>query len=215
MLGTQKMTYDLIPGVFSYFPLQLGNGEYTVKIYEEVAGTGKYMTIYNEDVDVYIPDERLIYTASITNIYWTREMAAIVFAYDRTKDASYEWEMVARLYRYIVENYRYNYDKMDQVQGLSPEYIPDVEIIFHDKKLICYDYSVLFASMLRSLEIPVKLVTGYSTQVDGYHAWNEVFNPETGKWVVMDLTADAAYHVWGMDYEMEKDPANYDIVYIY
>ncbi|MFO7611870.1 MAG: transglutaminase-like domain-containing protein [Clostridia bacterium] len=204
-LDGTTMTYDLLPGKVSYFPLQLGNGEYTFKIYQEINNSGKYTTVHSEKINVYIPDELMIYKASIVNIYWTPEMAAIVFAYDRTSATKYEWDMVREIYQYIVERYRYDYEKLAKIQNLDPGYIPNVVIVFKDLKLICYDYSVLFASMLRSLDIPARMVTGYAAGMDGYHSWNEVYNLDTGRWVVMDLTHDAAFFEWGKTYEMEKD----------
>ncbi|MGI6627015.1 MAG: transglutaminase-like domain-containing protein [Bacillota bacterium] len=49
-------------------------------------------------------------------------------------------------------------------------------------KGICFDYSSLLASMLRSLDVPTKLVTGYVAPDYLYHAWNEVYIEGTG-WV--------------------------------
>ena len=43
-------------------------------------------------------------------------------------------------------------------------------------------YSSLLASMLRSLDVPTKLVTGYVAPDYLYHAWNEVYIEGTG-WV--------------------------------
>ncbi|MFF2634397.1 transglutaminase domain-containing protein, partial [Microbacterium sp. NPDC058021] len=43
--------------------------------------------------------------------------------------------------------------------------------------------------MMRSLDIPTKLVMGDSAYVDEYHAWNEVFL--NGKWVIIDTTVDS------------------------
>ena len=54
--------------------------------------------------------------------------------------------------------------------------------------------------MLRSEAIPTKLVTGYSSNLSAFHAWNEVYTKETGwialngiyfdgeKWRLMDST---------------------------
>ena len=50
---------------------------------------------------------------------------------------------------------------------MDPGYIPNIEVVFYDEKLICHDYAVFFASMLRSLDIPAKLIKGYSKYVLG------------------------------------------------
>jgi len=209
------MWYDILPNRLTYYPLQLGNGIYKVRVVKEINNTGKYSVVFSKNVAVDIPDDRVIYTNSIAEIFWTPTMAAIVFAYDRTQGESYDWDMVVSLYEYMVQSYGYDYDKIARVTGMVPGYIPSIEVVFYDRKLICYDYSVLFAGMLRSLDIPVKLVKGYSTYVEGYHAWNEVYNPNTGEWVVMDLTVDSSYYSWDVEYEMIKDPDDYTAKYVY
>ena len=88
----------------------------------------------------------------------------------------------------IIKNYIYDYNKAATVK---PGYMPDIEKIYESKSGICYDYSVLFASMLRSQGIPAKVVKGSSTLVNEYHAWNEVFID--GNWIIVDTTVDAAY----------------------
>jgi transglutaminase-like putative cysteine protease len=190
-------------------PLQFGNGNYKVRVAKEINNTGSYGVVFSKEINVSVNDSLMVYKASITEVFWTEEMAAIVFAYERTSDASYEWDMVVSIYEYIVKQYRYDYEKINSIVGMRPGYIPDIEVVFYDRRIICHDYSVLFASMLRSLDIPCKLIKGYCENTEGYHAWNEVYNPDTGKWVVMDLTYDAAYDDWGYDYEMEKNPDIY------
>ncbi len=76
-------------------------------------------------------------------------MAAIVFANNRTKSQTYQWDMVVELYKYMVTQYRYDYDKVPIVIAMNPGYIPNIEVVFFDEKLICHDYSVLFAILLR------------------------------------------------------------------
>ena len=92
------------------------------------------------------------------------------------------------IYNYVIKNYSYDYNKAATVK---PGYMPDIEKIYESKSGICYDYSVLFASMLRSQGIPAKVVKGSSTLVNEYHAWNEVFID--GNWIIVDTTVDAAY----------------------
>lgn len=44
--------------------------------------------------------------------------------------------------------------------------------------------------MLRSVDVPAKLVMGNTSYVTQYHAWNEVLMD--GKWVTIDTTVDAS-----------------------
>jgi transglutaminase/protease-like cytokinesis protein 3 len=57
------------------------------------------------------------------------------------------------------------------------------------------------------------LVKGYSTHVDGYHAWNEILI--NGEWVVVDTTVDAAYNKANMKFNFSKTKSDYTKVYEY
>lgn len=72
---------------------------------------------------------------------------------------------------------------------------------------ICYDYSALFAGMLRSLGIPTKLVKGYKNDMREYHAWNEVLVGEN--WVIIDTTYDAALNSQKNKPNMYKSTSEY------
>lgn len=208
-LGTQNIWYEIYPKKAGYYPLNLGNGTYKIRAAKEISNTGSYGVFFSKTFEVNLSNDVLVYKASITEVFWTDQMAAIIFAYERTIGDSYKWDMVVEIYEYMVKQYRYDHDKVAVVIGMKPGYIPDIEVVFFDEKIICHDYAVLFAAMLRSLDVPVKLIKGYTENTKGYHAWNEVFNPDTGKWVVVDLTYDASYDEWGLDYKMEKNPDIY------
>jgi transglutaminase-like putative cysteine protease len=113
-------------------------------------------------------------------------------------------------YDFIVQNILYDFDK---ISTLTSDYIPIPDKTLLALKGICYDYSSLFAAMKRSEGVPIKLVKGYSTLVDGYHAWNEVFID--GKWIVVDTTVDAAYYKGKVKFSFSKDVADYTKVYEY
>ena len=59
-------------------------------------------------------------------------------------------------------------------------YLPDLDEVLASGKGICFDYAALMAGMLRSQDIPCKLVVGYADTA--YHAWISVWSPETG-WI--------------------------------
>ena len=65
--------------------------------------------------------------------------------------------------------------------------------MYKDKDGICYDFSVVFAAMLRTQGIETKLIKGYSTKVDGYHAWNQIYDSEKEEWYTVDSTYDICY----------------------
>ncbi|WP_436756450.1 transglutaminase-like domain-containing protein, partial [Streptomyces sp. URMC 124] len=67
------------------------------------------------------------------------------------------------IHEYIVDTIRY--DKALASSELT-DYLPDIDRTLSGKKGMCYDYASLFASMLRSVDIPTKLVMGTTDYVD-------------------------------------------------
>ena len=65
--------------------------------------------------------------------------------------------------------------------------------------------------MLRSIGIPTKLVKGYKNDIDGYHAWNEVYISEKG-WVIVDTTYDSIYLENGTSINPVKNIKDYNKV---
>ena len=96
------------------------------------------------------------------------------------------------VYRYMTRNFRYDFELRDAVLSQTvTKHTPDTQRILNDRKGICCDLAVLYAAMLESQKIEVKIVKGYR---DGaYHAWNSVFDEETGKWMQVDVTSDLWY----------------------
>ncbi len=207
--GSEQYYYDYFGPEKEYYPLQFGNGEYKVSILENISGT-RYRVVHSKSVNVNSASDNIVYLQSVQNVSWTSDMKAIAKALELTEGLSDAKEKVKAIYRYIINSIDYDYQKIDK---LDSWYVPDIEQVYQDKKGICYDYSSLFASMLRSQGIPVKLVKGYSENVEGYHAWNEVFIDE--KWVTVDTTYDAIMKGYGEQPQMEKDKSEYQTVRVY
>lgn len=208
----KKVTYDLKnDGTTENFPLQMGDGEYKVSVLENIAGT-KYKFISSEQVSLSLNNDNQVYLASVQNINWNYEMAAIKKAAELTKGLKTDTEKIGAIYQYLISNVTYDYDKLATLRN---DYVPNIDNIIASGKGICYDYSSVFAAMLRSQGIPAKLVKGYTPSVNGYHAWNEIYNSETGKWTVVDTTYDAEMKSSKMKYSMEKSTAKYSKVYEY
>ena len=66
----------------------------------------------------------------------------------------------------------------------------------------------LFAAMLRSVGVPTKLIKGESSNVEGYHAWNEVYI--NGKWRIVDTSYDSQLKAGG--YSISKYKSSKDIL---
>lgn len=219
--GDDKYYYNLDSSEeYVAFPLQFGDGDYTIKILENTSGSSYRRVLYKK-VAVDIEDEVAVFLQSNQQVTWDVENEAIVLAEELVQEAYEvknedvddeedfealtEDEIIEVLYTYVIENIAYDYDK---IETLSYDYIPEIDQVLEDGDGICYDYSVLFASMLRSQGIPAKLIKGYTSLTDAYHAWNQVYIDE--EWVVIDTTFDAYYLANDTDFEMVKDSDDYE-----
>ncbi len=199
-----RYVYHLRPGVKERFPLQLGNGKYLVTVLEQVEGN-MYHPLYRESFTVELAGEQVVYLQPIQNIPWDKAASVVARARELAGGAGSEKEQVRLIYDFLVQNMTYDYEKLD---SLSPGYLPDVEETLKTGRGTCYDFSSLFAAMLRSQGIPTKLVMGYARGVNGYHAWNEVYLE--GQWQVIDVTSDIQLAAAGLPYSMFKERSAFE-----
>lgn len=218
--GDDKYIYNLANNEhYINFPLQLGDGNYSVKIYENTTGTS-YKKVYSETQYVDIKDLNQVYINSIQEVNWNEEDEAIIFAQELLNEALKEKklatnnedvtltdkEIIEVVYNYIIENIVYDYGK---INNLEYNYIPDIDEVLENGSGICYDYAALLSAMLRSQGIPTKLIKGYSATTSVYHAWNEVYLANEERWIIIDTTYDAYMHHNGLDFGFEKASENY------
>jgi transglutaminase-like putative cysteine protease len=209
--STDTYDYDVKTNAKFSVPLQLGNGEYTVRVLENITGTS-YRIIEQKvfNVTVTTPNDMFLTASPIVN--YSADMTAIK-EYDKILLGD-ENKRTTTLYERVVNDYTYDNDKAAAITaGQLAGYIPVIDDVYKAKKAICYDYSAMMAGVLRDQGIPTKLVMGYSSEINGYHAWNEIF--VGGKWVVVDTTYDSAYAHAGRTYTMAKDSKNFQIVKVY
>jgi len=205
-----RYTYNLAgDGSLETFPLQSGNGEYTVSIMENTEGN-KYRYVLTEKISVNAKNENSPYLGSVQMINWNSNMAAIKKAQQLTSGVSDDETKVKKIYNFVVSNIRYDHDKLD---NLPSTYIPNIEKIYSSKSGICYDFASLTAAMLRSVGVPTKLVMGYADGVNGYHAWNEVY--VGGKWILIDTSYDSQMRENGASYSMKKNKGSYQAKKVY
>ncbi|QZY57535.1 transglutaminase-like domain-containing protein [Crassaminicella profunda] len=193
------------------FPLQLGNGEYTVAVLEKVQGK-KYKLIASEKITLQLKNSNNIFLNSVQMIDWNPNMDVIKKARILIKDAKNDKEKVAAIYNYIINNINYDEAKAKKV---STNYLPSIENTFKTSKGICYDYASLFAAMLRSVNVPTKLVMGRTSNVPTYHAWNQVYLKDTNEWVTIDTVYDACLLKNNSPYTMIKSKNKYTVEKIY
>ncbi|HHT97083.1 MAG TPA: transglutaminase domain-containing protein [Clostridiales bacterium] len=207
--GENYYDYDLVSG--DTFALQLGNGKYTVMILENIEGRS-YKNVYKEELTLKLKDENDIYLQSIQNINWDKDMKVIKTAKSLTKRVKTDEEKIKIIYNYIIKKIKYDNKKAVSVKST---YIPSIEAIAESKKGICYDYASLYASMLRSVGVPTKLVMGNNINLDVYHAWNEVYIAKTDEWITVDTTFDSANYKNKPSKNIEKNSKDYKVKCFY
>ena len=189
------------------FLLQMGSGDYTVSILKNIE---KNKHIFQEMIDfsVKLENERLPFLQSAVPVIWDKSTETVKFTAELTAKLKSDEEKAKAVYTYIIKNISYDYEK---IKKLGTDYMPDADQILEEGRGICYDYAVLYASMLRSIGIPTKLVKGYKNDIDGYHAWNEVYISEKG-WVIVDTTYDSIYLENGTSINPVKNIKDYNKV---
>jgi hypothetical protein len=169
-------TYD-VNSSEDKFPLQMGKGKYKIKIFKNIK-EDIYRLTYMQNIIV--ENNENIFLQSIQNINWDNNMSAIQKAHEINNRFSIN-DTIDKIY-YMILNMDYDLEKAKNVQY---GYIPNIEETYIQRKGICYDKASLFAAMLRSINIPTKMVTGYYDN-GSYHAWNEVYI--NNKWIIVDTT---------------------------
>lgn len=202
--GSVNYFYDLNED--SVVPLQMGNGDYVVSILENTTGN-KYRIVKRENVKVKLTNEQSVYLQSVQHINWNEDMEIIKKAKELTLNAKNDQEKLSAVYDYVVSNIKYDYKKYST---LSSGYIPSIEDVNKEGKGICYDYAVLTAAMLRSIDVPTKLIMGYKTGLSVYHAWNQVYIDD--QWVTVDTTLDAPQVQGNRAPSIGKDSTLYSVL---
>ncbi|MBP2033660.1 hypothetical protein J2Z42_002367 [Clostridium algifaecis] len=99
-------------------------------------------------------------------------------------------EKAQMLYNWIGTNISYDHDKANKVLNNDFNVRSGAISAFETRKGICFDYSCLYVAMARTNNIKVRLVTGEGFNGISWvsHAWNQVYIPESGKWINVDTT---------------------------
>lgn len=204
-------------------PLTAGNGTYQVSVLKNIKDN-QYSPLMSSEVELELEDSKSAYLTSNDMLCWNKKNAAIKKANKITKKYKSQENKIKALYKYLVKNYDYDYDKYKQnTSGNLAYYTPDISKTYKSKKGICYDMSALTASMMRSVGIHTKMVTGYpnSKYYNGsqYHAWNKIYLKKTKKWFNMDVTCDMCLYDQGVKFKklsMKKKATEYsNIKYVW
>ncbi len=202
-LGENAVYYNIRPGQMIKVPMQMGSGTYRIELYQNISGTD-YARLYSRDLTVALENENDVYLSSSQIVNFENSVGSMGLAAKLTQNARSDMDKLDAIYRYVVGNITYDYDEVNRI---DPAYIPDIDTVLYGKKGICYDYAAVMASLLREAGIPAKLLMGYRSDAESYHAWNQALI--NGRWITLDATWDSVLRQNGQPYTMEKDAGLY------
>ena len=183
-------TYDLnARNTYEVFPFTEGNGTYSIKIFENVSGN-QYAQVMSQNISVSLADEFAPFLTPNQYVNFSNGSAAVNKGAELAASAADAIGVVTNVYNYVINNITYDTAKAASVQS---GYLPNVDQVLAQKTGICFDYAALMTAMLRSQDIPTKLVIGYSGGL--YHAWVNVYIDNIG-WVDNFIYFDG--HNWSL-----------------
>ncbi|MEF9983416.1 MAG: transglutaminase-like domain-containing protein [Oscillospiraceae bacterium] len=168
-------TYTLNGG-WEVFPLTGGNGSYTINIYENISGN-EYSTALSAEISVNLENEFLPYLYPNQYVNFNKDTKLIKKGEELAEKSSSDLELVEKVYNYVIDTLEYDYEKAENVKS---GYTPKVDEIIELKKGICFDYSAIIATILRTQSIPTKMEFGYAGEI--YHAWISIYIKDKG-WI--------------------------------
>lgn len=210
--GVGNIAYDFTKvGEYETFPFDQGSGTYLIKVLENKSGNTYAITL-SMNVEVQLENEQIAFLYPNQIIDYTADSKAIQKAFELTKNDDTVLKRIATLYNYVVDNITYDSNKAEEVQDIYV--LPIIDETLESGTGICFDYAALLTAMLRSQNIPTRLITG-NTTIE-YHAWIEVYiegkgwiNPEillnSKEWSRMDPTFDSS----DVDYQDEYENKYY------
>ena len=189
-------TYDLnSDGEYELFPLQLGDGIYEISLYENIAEK-KYASAGKIDIEVrqnrgdaafLVPSQYLNYTKA-------SEAVAMADSICSGMSGKQAWQAVCD---FMVQSFVYDYIKAMTVQ---PGMLPDIDGSFEKRMGVCQDLSAIMGAMLRTQQIPSRLIIGFAD--DQYHAWTQTM--VDGEDLFFDPTAALSAINKIKEYSMER-----------
>ena len=207
-------------GQFDTFPLSDGKGNYSIGLYQNTSGT-QYATILTADVSAQLTDEFAPLLRPNQYVNFSEGSAVVAKAAELCQGAADNLDKVSRVYNFVIGHLTYDKAKAQNVQS---GYLPDVDAILASGKGICFDYAALMSAMLRSQNVPVKLVVGYTG--GAYHAWINVYSEKDGwiegkvyfdgkEWKLMDPTFASSANSSENIMQYIGNGANYTAKYLY
>ena len=213
-------TFNLSPRQWETFPLADGNGLYQVAVYENVQDS-MYSTVLSVEFDAAMTDEFAPFLRPNQYVNYAEAPETIELAARLTKGLTDPLDKVAEVYDCVTGALTYD---TELAKNVKSGYLPDIDEVMRRKQGICFDYAAVMTGMLRSQDVPCKLVVGYAGEV--YHAWISVWSDEYGwieaaiyfdgeTWQRMDPTFASAGENAESIREYIGDSSNYHEMYYY
>ena len=204
----KKYNYDLKTTDFKTFPINMGNGSYTIKILQQIEGT-RYAICASCTVDVQLTNDLAPYLYPNQIVDYTADSYVYKKSFELVKEDKDDLTRIAHLFKYVVDTLNYDDQKAKDVSETFV--LPDIDGSLKSHKGICFDYAASLAALCRIQGIPAKVIVGW-TDIE-YHAWVEIYLKDKGwinpkiyfkkeKWNLVDPTfADSK----NSDYEGKYD----------
>lgn len=191
-----------------WYDVSIKDGEFSQKIWlTEGAGT------YRLDVMVHEYDRKYSYGPGLTveNIsdadkyivpgkYIESDDERILkLAEELTDGLKSDREKAEAIYGWVKDNVEYDYIKYEKHKENDYDNEYGAVNALETGKGVCFDYAALTAALGRATGLRTKLVEGEidSAEIRGFHAWNEFYISDEGKWINVDTTLAATT---GKDY---------------
>lgn len=207
-------------GEFHSYPFSEGDGTYNVQICENISGT-QYAAVLGQAINVSLERPEIGYLYPNIYVEYDENTKAIAKGADIAKGAEDDLTVVSRVYHYVAQNVKYDYDL---AKNVGTDYQPKVDNTLDSCTGICFDYASLMACMLRTQGIPTRLEIGYAKEQ--YHAWISIYLSDIGwvdglisfdgtDWTMMDPTLKSTGKADVVEDYMNNKSSYYKIVFKY
>lgn len=195
--GDNGYNYDMPnDGTPVFVPMNMGDGTYTLRVMQNTSGSN-YVELLSATAGVKLDSPFEPYLHPNVFCSFDDNSAAVRKAREVTAACATQGDALRAICNFIIDNVSYDTAKAERLSS-SSGYVPNPDATLSSMSGICFDYASLGAAMLRGVGIPTRIVTGYVSPNDFYHAWIMVyidgtwhtvqFSVNPGEWSRVDLT---------------------------
>lgn len=160
--------YDLNNnGKQEFFPFQFGETQYRITLYRQVTGT-KYTADGRVTVTPHFSSKDAPFLCQNQYVRYDDSSEPVLWAKGNLLDLEMN-AIPSNIRHFIKANFSYDYIKACKVSKKGV--LPDIDSTWQNRAGICQDLAALAVCLLRTCQIPAKLVIGHADKK--YHAWVE------------------------------------------